>query len=168
MADNTQIIVSNGVTNPKSFRYGVLPPILSLESPDDLTIIDDLKNAFQDTFFQETDDSNPPTKASNFAIAIPRKMWQELSHIFFNENDYAQNDGVLINLGFNIESRNIELLFQSFATIKDENGDDFGINENEDKMLMIEERSKSGMYRTGRGSGAGDDGGVTTCQIPPK
>jgi len=156
------------MTNSKSFRYGKLPKGLSPKNDPDKSIISGLASNFQNTFFKENDDSTPPTKASNYAVAISRKMWMDMTNIFFNESDFEQHDGVLVNFGFDDVSRNLVLLFQGFSTLKEPDGDDFGINSDDNSYLRIMDESLTDAFKTGGGSGATEDGGVTTSQIPPK
>jgi hypothetical protein len=151
------------MTNPNSFRYDELPFPIEQAEKDALTL------SFNTVLFSENGTEIPPKPLKNSSVAISRKMWTELTHIFFNENDFQQNDGVLIDFGYNIPSKELILLFQGFATLKEPDGDDFGQNASGDSFLRIDDESKTEVYRThiNKPGGTIDPGGTGSNQRPP-
>jgi hypothetical protein len=152
------------MANHENFRFR---PISS-EIPE--ATVTQLSNNFKADFFSELATESAVPQFSNYGVLISKKMWMELTNIFFGEDDFEQHDGVEIKFGYDRTdagaSKNLNLIFQAFSTSLNSEGKDVEPGPDGNPIVRISAiKPRSLSYKTGGGGGAG--GGTGNAQVPP-
>lgn len=133
--------------------------------------ITDLTNNFKADFFSELATESVVPQFSNHGVLISKKMWMQLTDIFFGEGEYEQHDGVEIKFGYDRidldSTKNLNLIFQAFSTSLNSEGEDVETGPDGNTIVRISAtRPRSLSYKTG-GGGGGAGGGTGNAQVPP-
>ena len=154
------------MAKPSNFRFRTLDEVVE----DDKII--ELTNNFKADFFSEFATESSVPQFSNYAVLISKKMWMELTNIFFGQYDYEQHDGVEIKFGYDRigldASKNLNLIFQAFSTSLNSEGEDVVLGPDGNSIVRVPKTTpRSKAYKTGKGGGGADGGGGGNAQVPP-